>query len=201
MNPNSPHKGWHSRGYLPHLDVPHLVQGLTIRLYDAMPENLLRAWRQDLRHLAEDEAGRQERKMIEKYLDSGRGACWLARPDIAEIVRGSMEYGDKSRYDVLAWVVMPNHCHLLIRPIEPWGLPTIVESFKKWTGREANKALGRSGSFWYPDYFDRYMRNSEHLLRCVEYIHMNPVKAGLCAGPEAWPWSSFCDSGESRSFR
>lgn len=50
--------------------------------------------------------------------------------------------------------------------------------------------LGRKGPFWRKDYFDRYMRNEEHYARTVEYVENNPVRAGLCATPPAWPWGS-----------
>ena len=50
--------------------------------------------------------------------------------------------------------------------------------------------LGRSGAFWHPDYFDRYMRNEDHLAQTVQYVEQNPVKAGLAVTPAEWEWSS-----------
>ena len=44
----SPHRGWHSRGYLPHLDVPGLIQSITIRLCDSIPVAVLDAWKSEL---------------------------------------------------------------------------------------------------------------------------------------------------------
>jgi len=46
-------------------------------------------------------------------------------------------------------------------------------------------------AFWQPRYYDRYIRNSDEFLEKLRYIHRNPVKRGLCASPEQWPWSSF----------
>lgn len=49
---------------------------------------------------------------------------------------------------------------------------------------------GKNGTFWMREYWDRYMRDADHLRQTVNYIHRNPVKAGLCAAPEDWRWSS-----------
>ena len=50
--------------------------------------------------------------------------------------------------------------------------------------------LERRGGFWQVDYYDRYIRNEEHYHRTVEYIEMNPVKAGICENREGWAFSS-----------
>ena len=84
---------------------------------------------------------------------------------------------------------MPNHVHALI---EVWLVPLgkILQSWKSHTSKEANRILGRKGTFWAEDYFDRYIRDEEHLRRAVRYIENNPVRAGLATAPEDWPWSS-----------
>jgi len=45
---------------------------------------------------------------------------------------------------------------------------------------------------WHREYWDRFIRNERHFQQVVEYIHQNPVKAGLVERPEQWPWSSAC---------
>jgi REP element-mobilizing transposase RayT len=65
-----------------------------------------------------------------------------------------------------------------------------VKSWKSFSSRQANARLGRTGTFWEPDYFDRYMRNEDHLMRTIEYVENNPVKAGLVDRATDWPWSS-----------
>jgi len=50
--------------------------------------------------------------------------------------------------------------------------------------------LGRTGAFWHDDYFDRYMRDEDHLIRTVRYVEQNPVKAGLVDTDSDWNWSS-----------
>jgi REP element-mobilizing transposase RayT len=85
---------------------------------------------------------------------------------------------------------MPNHIHFLATRFETATLSGIIQSFKSPTSHKANKVLSRSGHFWMPDYFDRYIRNSEHFEKTVQYIENNPVQAGLCKKGEDWPFSS-----------
>lgn len=65
-----------------------------------------------------------------------------------------------------------------------------MKGLKGYTSNQANKMLGRTGRFWQPDYFDRYIRDPEHFWKTVEYIANNPVKAGLCREPSDWAFSS-----------
>ena len=85
---------------------------------------------------------------------------------------------------------MPNHVHVVIEMLDGYSLTKVVWSWKSFTAKQANRALRRSGPFWDVDYFDRYMRNEEHLYRTIEYVEHNPVKAGLCSTPAEWAWSS-----------
>jgi REP element-mobilizing transposase RayT len=70
------------------------------------------------------------------------------------------------------------------------SLAGIMQSLKSFTANEANKKLNRQGTFWMPDYFDRYIRNQGHLAKAITYVENNPVKAGLCCRPKDWPFSS-----------
>ena len=89
---------------------------------------------------------------------------------------------------------MPNHVHVLIRPL--MDLPSIIRSWKGYTGHWAMKNNGTLDlnipltRFWMEDYWDRFIRNEKHLQNTLEYIHNNPVKAGLCAKPENWSFGS-----------
>lgn len=95
-----------------------------------------------------------------------------------------------AKYKLHAWVVMPNHVHVLLTPLEDVHFPTIMHSIKSYTANEANKIAGRSGQFWQLESFDRYIRNLKHFVGVIRYIENNPVKAGLCRSPEEWPFSS-----------
>jgi putative transposase len=173
-------KGWHSRGYLPHFDSPETVQFVTFRLADSLPKAVVDALRMQDDFI----------RLIDERLDAGVGACWLGRTDITALVQEALLHFDGSRYRLLAWCLMPNHVHAIIEIVDDQSLTKIVRSWKSFTARRANEILNRTGPFWHPDYFDRYMWNEGHLERTIEYVESNPVKAGLVAAADGWRWSS-----------
>lgn len=180
------HKGWYSRGYLPHLDEPNVVQGITFRLYDSMPVERRLEW-EPLFSLRDEG---EQRERIEAYLNAGYGACWLREARIATLVEQCLLEFDGQRYRLLAWVIMPNHVHALIEAWEGYPLAAVVHTWKSYSAHRANELLGRTGHFWHRDYFDRYVRNQRHLEHAIRYIHDNPVKAGLVERAEDWAYSS-----------
>lgn len=184
------YKGWHSRGYLPHFDCDEITQFITFRLADSLPAELLCEWRAMLEHLPKTEAESELRRRIEEYLDGGAGRAWLKNPAVASVIENALLRFDGRRYNLHSWVVMPNHVHVLLAPAAGYGIPGIVHSLKSFTAKKANRALERRGRFWQMDYYDRYIRNEDHYHRTVEYIEMNPVKAGLCGMKEEWEFSS-----------
>ncbi|MFM9905600.1 MAG: REP-associated tyrosine transposase [Pyrinomonadaceae bacterium] len=180
-------QGWSSRGYLPHFDGGEILQFVTFRLADSMPQDVLEKLR---REVADENGEIRFRKNVERYLDSGYGSCFLKRQDIAKLVRDGLFFHAGKKYELIAWVIMPNHVHILIRPLPDVELDAIMHSIKSYMAHEANKILGRSGQFWQPESFDRYIRNQKHFLSVIRYIENNPVKARLCLRPEDWPYSS-----------
>ena len=178
-------KGWYASKQLPHFDSPGVQQFVTYRLADAMPVSRRTEWKAFL----EIEDDLEKRRKIEAYLDSGRGECHLRDPRIAMMVQENLCHHDGQKYQLLAWVIMPNHAHVLI---EVWEVPLgeIVQSWKSYTSKQANKILRRTGAFWGEDYFDTYIRDEKHCQVVVKYIEGNPVRAHLARVPEEWPWSS-----------
>ncbi len=178
-------KGWYTRGYLPHYDKPGTLQMLTFRLTDAMPVARRHEWEALLK--IEDE--REQRTKLEAYLDLGYGECVLKNPRAAGAVEEVLLRFDGERYRLAAWVVMPNHVHVLV---ELWTMP-IGELLKAWKGasaRAVNLVLGSSGTLWQRDYWDRYIRDEGHFRKARHYIESNPVKAALAKAPEQWARSS-----------
>jgi len=179
------HKRWHQRGYLPHRDEPGLTQLVTIRLYDSMPHSRRGEWEAFLKL----ENARERRTKLESYLDRGAGECWLKQPEIAQCAENALRHFAGERYDLRAWVVMPNHLHILVK-IQETPLDKLILSWKRFIARESNKILGREGAFWQREYWDTYMRTDEQTLKAVKYIENNPVKAKLVRKPDDWLWSS-----------
>jgi REP element-mobilizing transposase RayT len=130
------------------------------------------------------------RRRIEGYVDSGYGSCLLRDERIVTILRDSLLFHNNIKYILHAWVIMPNHAHILAQPLKSVHLAKLIHSIKSYSAQKANKVLSRKGKFWQHDFFDRYIRNARHFSAVVRYIHNNPVKAGLCARPEEWVFSS-----------
>ena len=185
-----PQQPWHSRGYLPHYEAGETPQSITFRLHDSLPSEVLERWRREASGLPSDAEALDRRKRIEAALDAGRGECSLRHPEIAAMVEDALLHFDGERYRLHAWVVMPSHVHVLATPLHGYSLSSIVHSWKSFTAKEANRILGRSGAFWQEEYYDRAIRDETHFARATEYIEWNPVKAGLCAEPEEWGYSS-----------
>lgn len=178
-------RGWHERGYLPHRDEPGLVQFVTFRLADSFPASLRSEWE----YLWKIETDRERRKKLELYLDGCRGFCRLRKPELADIVESSLRHFDRERYELRAWVVMPNHVHVLFK-LTAMPMSEVVGNWKNYTAHEANKRLGMHGQFWSDDYWDTYIRNQEHEVQVRKYIENNPSKAKLTREPRDYRWSS-----------
>ncbi len=183
-------RGWHSRGYLPHLDGGEIPQFITFRLGDSLPQTVLDRWREELQRETGFDIDAALRRRIEAYLDQGYGQCYLKDERVATMVQNSLLFHDGERYRLSSWVVMPNHLHFLATPCAGIELSDIQHSLKSYTAHEANKILGRTGEFWQVEAFDRFIRNHDHYIKTIAYIENNPVKAGLCRAPEEWPFSS-----------
>ena len=157
---------------------------ITYRLSDALPAAVAQRLVDELQPDAEP----TYRKRIEAYLDSGHGSCALRATVHAKLILDNWLRFNVDRYDLCAWVIMPNHVHVLIRLNGSASLAGIVQSWKSYTGR-------RLPVTWQREYWDRFIRDENHYHQAVAYIHDNPVKAHLCRQPAEWPWSSAPQAG------
>ena len=89
---------------------------------------------------------------------------------------------------VYAYVVMPEHVHLLLSEPPRGTLADAIKSLKQGVSR---RLIGDAEHFWQKRYYDFNIRNHAQFVEKLRYIHRNPVKRGLCASPEDWEWSSF----------
>ena len=177
--------GWHERGYLPHCDFPSLVQFVTFRLADSMPESRLGEWA----HLLKIEDDREKRTKLEGYLDRGVGECHLRDLRIAKITEDAMLHFHNERCELLAWCVMPNHVHVLVH-VWNWPLSKMLQNWKSIIAVKANRTLNQRGEFWQREYWETFMRDEEQERVAIRYIENNPVKSKLCKLAENWPFSS-----------
>ncbi|KAA6302387.1 MAG: Type-1 restriction enzyme R protein [Candidatus Ordinivivax streblomastigis] len=179
---------WHDRN-LPHRNKEGLIQSITFRLADSLPQNVLKQIELELKTCTDSEKDIQKRAKYEKWLDNGLGCCALAHPEMAQVMQDALKYHDGDKYDLLAWCIMPNHVHVLIKTKS--DLSRIVQSWKSFTGKWAlanNKKFNLgipedASKFWMEEYWDRFIRDENHFNNTVNYILENPKKANL---PEKW---------------
>ena len=119
--------GWHSRGYLPHFDGGSIPQSITFRLFDSLPKAILEQWSHEFESHSSELMDIEIRKRIAAYLDQGHGSCYLKEPRIARIVQDAILFLDTEKYLLSAWVVMPNHVHLVTTPLPGKSLASIMQ--------------------------------------------------------------------------
>lgn len=183
----TPFVGLKSRGELPHLYKPGACYFVSFRLADAIVPRAERPMPATIGPL--NELGPQD--LMKDFEPPLRlGSCWLAKAPIAGLVQDALLHFNRTRYQLMAWCVMPNHVHVIVTPLSGHALSSILNSWKGFTGKKANEFLKRHGAFWERESFDHAIRSAESVERFAEYVEQNPVEAGLCARAENWPYSS-----------
>ncbi len=99
-------------------------------------------------------------------------------------------YRAEGKVRVHAFVVMPNHVHLLISVVTGSTLERTMQLIKGKFSREAGKLLQLNHPFWQKSFVDRRVRNAEECRSFLNYIHQNPVVGRLAESPAAYPYSS-----------
>jgi putative transposase len=135
------------------------------------------------------------------FFKSDRAKQWL--------VEAMAKAREKQKFRLLAYVIMPEHAHLLVRPLSsPYDIAALLKAIKQPVAKQAKRFLEEENPEWLkkltvkngnreifrfwqagPGY-DRNIRDEKELLVKIQYIHNNPVKNGLATTPEDWPWSS-----------
>lgn len=193
------------RGYyrrrLPHIQIAGSTYFVTFRLMDSLPKVALEKLTEEtarIKKLPNDEAELEHRRWFEKfdnYLDRIlSGQEYLKNEQIADLVAESIHYRDGKVYELCAFCIMPNHVHSVFMPLEKgkdvfYSLTEILQSLKRFTARQSNLILGRSGAFWQDESYDHIVRDQAELERIIKYVLNNPVKAGLVDDWTKWKWS------------
>jgi REP element-mobilizing transposase RayT len=197
-------------GILPHWRQKGCTYFVTYRLADALPAGVIREfeyernqwllrrgidpdqiidlngnWNETFVRLTKTDQRVYERMMamkLNQYLDAGHGSCVLKRPEVATIVADSLSFFDGKRVLTGDFVVMPNHVHVLMRPIDNFELEEVLQAIKSYTATKINRMLGHEGRFWMRESYDHIVRDSEQLEAFQSYICGNPIKAKLKPG-------------------
>jgi putative transposase len=178
--------------HLPHWRQEGATYFVTFRLADSLPQvkldqlaTLRAEWEQ--RHpppwdrAALEMLAKETMEKVERWLDQGMGSCVFQNSAFAGLLAEAMHHFDGVRYELDAYVVMPNHAHALVRPTMPveYPLESILGSWKQYSSTQVNRRIGSKEVRWQEESYDRIVRDEEHLYRCLQYIGRNPRIAGL----------------------
>ena len=187
---------------LPHREQAGAITFVTFRLFDSMPKPIVTKWHQEIAQwLSEHQLSgmtveqvfasttvasslkRELRKFKNRrwhnQLDNCHGGCVLKQLHCRQEVSKSLLHFDGQRYDIDRFVVMPNHVHVLIQMRHGYGLRQQFREIQRFSAREINKILGRSGSLWQGEPFDHIVRHADQLVYLQQYVADNPSKAHL----------------------
>lgn len=183
--------------YLPHWRQDGATYFVTFRLHDALPiaqQVNLKEMKQEWERKNPPPHSRDKLEELnqllgleaDRWLDTGFGCCALRSAKYRCLLINTMAFFDlnetlEPRYELGAWVVMPNHVHLMVRPMIPsrWDLEALLQSWKRNSSRRINRIGQTKGRLWMPESHDRIVRDPEHLWKCLQYIGRNGKRANL----------------------
>ena len=179
--------------HLPHWRQDGATYFVTFRLADSIPQEHLHAlkrwriiWEQQHPEPRSEQQWKEFAQEItsktERWLDEGCGDCVLGGSFATQLMSKALLKFQDTRYLTSSFVVMPNHVHLLMKPLPGYKLETLLQGIKAKVSKEINQRHGRSGSIWEEESHDRIVRDDEHLWQCLQYIGSNPSKASLPTG-------------------
>jgi len=117
----------------------------------------------------------------------------LTASELARLARVIYERREEHKFLLTAWVTLPDHWHAIFYPPYPLTISRVMEAIKDGATKRINRQRREGGTVFQPRFFDRALRTVREYHEKVEYIHFNPVKAGLVDRPEDWLWSSVHD--------
>lgn len=201
LRSSAPQAEFHSyERHLPHWRVPGACYLTTFRLNDSIPADILKemraqmkVWKRRLLEAAAKHGGQlpdEERLAWEEFqrghllkldslLDEGRGECLLRKESHRRIVGAAMHHFEGARFEMMAFVIMPNHVHVLCRPLAGQDLEMLAGSWKRHSSEALNRVTGKRGRVWQQETFDRIIRDADHFRQAVRYIAKNPIQARL----------------------
>mgnify|MGYP003582604677 CR=1 FL=1 len=119
-----------------------------------------------------------------------RQPCFFADIDRQRYLQDLRELALALDCHVHAYVLMTNHVHLLVTPMQPGALSLLMQALGRRYVRYVNDRYRRTGTLWEGRYKACLVDGDDYLLRCYRYIELNPVRAGMVADPADYAWSS-----------
>ena len=188
---------FHKRN-LPHIYLDESIYFITTRLKDSLPVSKILELknRPRLKSVPKSKSDKYYKdrllfKYYDELLDKGNfGENILSNNSVAAIVSDSLLHNHKKDYTAYCFCIMPNHFHIIFRQLEnARSIDKIMKSIKGFSAREINKLLNRKGSIWQSESFDHIVRDEDEFYRDMNYVIMNPVKAGLVENWRDWKFT------------
>jgi REP element-mobilizing transposase RayT len=184
---------------LPRWVVEHGRYAVTFRCAGSLPASVVLRIEEQRRLLervpAQSEAAENARRrlflVLEGFLDGGKGFAPFRESPVAAAFDDWLREYDSEGLTFSDFVIMPNHLHLVTRPLRLRTLDEFREVWRRFKGRSArflNQHLERSGGFWQSYGYDRWIRSESELRSWQRYLARNPVKAGLCTDGDLYPF-------------
>jgi putative transposase len=121
---------------------------------------------------------------------NNREVCFFAETDYAAYLHWLDRAATTYQVAIHAYVLMPNHVHLLATPGIDGGISRMMQYLGRHYVQYVNKTHRRSGTLWERRFRAHLVESETYLLTLYRYIERNPVRAGVVATPEQYPWSS-----------
>lgn len=172
-------------GNLPHWHQIGKIQFITFRLADSLPQSKIKELSS---FIAEFNAGYPKPwdlsttkkfratvgRIEERLLNNGYGSCLFKKSELREVITSAIKHYSPSHYTIVAYVIMPNHVHLLVHFHSDINPERIMQSIKSYSSHQINLKLQKTGKVWMSEYFDRIVRSENDLQKYIEYIGNNP---------------------------
>ena len=121
---------------------------------------------------------------------NNRQAIFMDSADFQRMLALLQANAQDQQVQIHAYVLMSNHLHLLLTPLQNDSLPKMMQAVGRSYVLYFNKRHGRSGTLWEGRYRSALIQTERYFLACMAYIDLNPVRAGMVAQAADYLWSS-----------
>ncbi len=156
-------------GHLPHIDELDHYQFVTFRTQDSVDSYVKKLQQRGA-------SSRKQQLAMDQYLDQSKKGAYLNDSILILLCDFIKAKGAEFNYELVAFCVMPNHVHLLIKPLHK--LARVMQRIKGSSAKLINEEIAGKGPFWAADYYDRVIRNERHFSVAYQYIKNNPIVLG-----------------------
>ncbi len=152
--------------HLPHTGIAGYYQFITFRTFDSTDPFLKKLFAQPIEN-------NKKQLTADLHLDKSEQGAYL-HGEVLRYLNYFIQRKNHELYQLVAFCTMPNHVHLLIKPLMP--LARMMNMFKGISAKEINKIMDRKGVFWAKTYYDKGIRDQKHFDVVYNYIKNNPSK-------------------------